>query len=146
MYPFSFKDLLSTSSEKGGKHTSLEPKKPCGLGQALAPLGNEEHPYVKSRGSLDYSTGWMPCTVSPSVGKWACWCIFQWSGAFQVWSPSVFSAEPQPHIPFFPRQWALSSVILFPPFHNLLPTVNDGFHSSSKKLLFAASGDRHEDP
>lgn len=110
-------------------------KKPCVLGQALAPLGNEEHPCVKSRGSLDDSTGWMPCTVSPSVGKWACWCIFQWRGAFQVWSPSVFSAEPQPHISFFPRQWALSSVILFPPFHNLLPAVNDGFRSSSKSFF-----------
>lgn len=78
MYPFSFKDLLSTCSEKGGKHKSLEPKNPCGLGQALAPLGNEEHACVKSRGSFDYSTGWMPCTVSPLVGKWACWWIFQW--------------------------------------------------------------------
>lgn len=101
---FSFKDLLSTCSERGGTHKPLEPKKPCGLGQSLALLGNEEHPCVKSRESLDCSAGWMLWTVSPLVGKWACWCILQWSVAFQVWSPSAISAEPQPHISFFPRQ------------------------------------------
>lgn len=110
-------------------------KKLCGLGQSLALLGNEERPCVKSRESLDCSAGWMLCTVSPFVGKWACWCIFQWSVAFQVWSPSAISAEPQPHISFFPRQWAHSSVILYPPFHTLPSTVNCSFHSSSKSFF-----------